>query len=303
MLAEIFRRMVAFGPLETYCYVGFGSVWFSDFVLFHRTLGVRKMLSIEKSTASRDRFVDNSPFKIDFDFRPSSQALPDVDYSSRQFIWLDYDDPLSLGMLGDAAIVASRAASGTLLAISVQCSRAPEIALAEKELALDENAAGPEERFRQTFGADRVPANLTREDLAGWPFGELSRSMLYAEIEKAVAARKLVQPDTAVTATRIVDFEYEDGAKMTTIVVLFCSDAERHCFAAAAMNGLDFRSTDGSPVYIPTPKLTLKEFRFLERQLPLAQGAELQIGHIPPGEAREFAKMYRYFPNFAIVES
>ena len=40
MLCDVFRRLTHFQPVETYCYVGFGSVWFSDFVLFHRALGV-----------------------------------------------------------------------------------------------------------------------------------------------------------------------------------------------------------------------------------------------------------------------
>ena len=31
MLCDVFRRLKPFGPVEDYVYVGFGSVWFSDF--------------------------------------------------------------------------------------------------------------------------------------------------------------------------------------------------------------------------------------------------------------------------------
>ena len=50
------------------------------------------------------------------------------------------------------------------------------------------------------------------------------------------------------------------------------------------------------------PKLTVREFKKLESQLPLKEGVELQLGTIPVSEARRFAAMYRYFPNFAVLE-
>ena len=48
MLAAAFMRLREFGSLEAYRYVGMGSVNFSDFVIFHRLLGVSPMISIEK---------------------------------------------------------------------------------------------------------------------------------------------------------------------------------------------------------------------------------------------------------------
>ena len=39
MLSEMFSRLKVFGSLESYRYIGFGSIWFTDCVLFHRALG------------------------------------------------------------------------------------------------------------------------------------------------------------------------------------------------------------------------------------------------------------------------
>jgi len=302
MLCDIFRKLAAFEPVEHYRYVGFGSVWFADFMLFHRALGIRHMLSIEQAVGSRERFEANKPFNLHIDFRTSTLALPEIGYERRQFIWLDYDDPLSPDMLRDVAIIAKRARSGTVLVVSVQCHRAPEIAEADRERALDDSAATAEERFRTKFG-DRVDPRIGREDLSGWSFGKLSRGIIISEIETALETRRLADPADEVAMTKICDFEYEDGAKMTTLTVAFCSPGEQDQLNACGFDDLEFVENPDEAVYIPTPKLTPREFRQLESQLPLAAGAHLAIGHIPPGEANGFTRLYRYFPNFAVVET
>ena len=52
MLAEVFRRLRPFQPIEDYTYIGFGGLWFVDFALIHRMLGVHKMISIEDPKGS-----------------------------------------------------------------------------------------------------------------------------------------------------------------------------------------------------------------------------------------------------------
>ena len=306
MLCDVFRRLAHFQPVETYRYVGFGSVWFSDFVLFHRALGVRNMLSIEQAVRSRHRFEANKPFAIDIDFRASSLVLPDLDYTQRQFIWLDYDDPITLDMVNDVAAIARRASSGTVLVVSVQCVRPPDVSEAERELAVDPNAMSATHRFAARMSADdvtRVESNLEREQLSNWAFGELSRSIFYAEIERILQERRLSTPELAVSYRSICDFEYEDGAKMTTLTIIFYNDEDAEKVGACHFENLEFLHPDGEAVFIPTPKLTPREFRQLESQLPLAGNAQLDIGHIPIGETRRFADLYRYFPNFVSTEA
>ncbi|MFK4808659.1 O-methyltransferase [Devosia sp. ZW T5_3] len=302
MLCDVFRRLWPFGAVENYLYVGFGSVWFSDFTIFHRALGIRDMISIEQAAGAAKRIEANKPFKIDIDFRASNHVLPELDWERKAFLWLDYDDPLSTDMLLDVQTVANRAQSGTVLVVSVQCHRSPMIAEAERERASDATAIDAVERFRQLFGRDRVPSSLFDDDLIGWPYGALSRSMLLAEIEKTLAARNGM-PDQADMRSEVVcEFEYEDGAKMTTLVVVFYEDADANKVSDCGFAQMDFLKAGSKLVRIPVPKLTVKEFRQLEQQLPLAAGTALDCGEIPPGEASQFAEMYRYLPNFAVIE-
>lgn len=82
-------------------YVGLGSVWFQDFQMAHRILGVQKMVSIESKQLIHARATFNRPFRnIDVIHGTSAIEVPKLlqssTYTGSTFIvWLDYDGPLS----------------------------------------------------------------------------------------------------------------------------------------------------------------------------------------------------------------
>jgi hypothetical protein len=61
MLCDAFARLARIERLSDYRYVGFGSLSFADFALFHRRLGFREMVSIERRETARSRFEFNRP--------------------------------------------------------------------------------------------------------------------------------------------------------------------------------------------------------------------------------------------------
>ncbi|MER2512884.1 MAG: O-methyltransferase [Nitrosomonas ureae] len=296
MLCDVFRRLRPFGRIEEYVYVGFGSVWFSDFSLFHRSLGIKDMISIEQSKSAEQRINDNKPFRIHVDFRKSTAALPELDWARNQVLWLDYDDPLSPDMLLDMRTVAQRAGSGTVLAVSVQCSQARQVA------ETDQNNPSAIARFVNAFGRERIPTSTAEDDLYGWPFGILSRSIVLQEVEAELAVRNASNPGNEVQFKTICEIDYEDGAKMTTLVGIFYSATDLSLLEECHFNTLDFLAPETTSVRILVPKLTVREFKRLESQLPLKEGASLELGSIPASEARRFSNMYRYLPNFAVLE-
>lgn len=300
MLCDIFRRLWPFGRVEDYIYVGFGSIWFSDFSLLHRSLGIRNMISIEQVESAKDRIEDNKPFQIPVDYRKSSDALLDLDWSRNLFLWLDYDDPLTTEMLHDVRMIVRRARSGTTLVVSVQCSKAPQLAAAEQD-SID-NAPSGIDRFINTFGRDRVPQQTKELNLIGWQFGFLSRFMLIQEIEAELAELNAGNSEIEMLYKLICEIEYEDGAKMTTITVIFYSSQDQDKLNLCRFEELDFLPIAPEPVRIKVPKLTSREFKKLESQLPLSLGVALDLGTIPQAEADHFVKLYRYLPNFAVLE-
>lgn len=301
MLSEVFRKLRPFGRIEDYQYVGLGSLWFSDFVLFHRTLGIRNMLSIERDENNEARFNDNKPFAaIQMDFRESSTVLPELPWDKPAFVWLDYDDPIAKGMLYDVQTVTQRAVSGTVLIVTIQCHRAPEAPRVGQEIKEGEPTAI--ERFRDRLGVEAVPPGKGEEDLSGWPFGELSRDIFASQIEAALAVRNLeVDPELQMQFRPICEFEYMDGAKMTTLVGILAENRDEKRVEDCGFDGLDFLPPGSRLLRIEVPVLTIKEIRDLERQLPLKTDP-LAYGSIPEDHANNFINFYRYFPNFAVLE-
>lgn len=300
MLRDIFRRTSAFEPAENYVYVGFGSVWFADFALFHRSLGIREMISIESSKGAEQRVRDNAPYKINLFFDRSTNVLPKLPWDRRQFIWLDYDDPLTPEMLRDIRTCALRARSGSVLAFSVRCSAAREV----DQASTDETEGAPSalERFRERFASSQIPEDTYEDDLTGWPFGDLVNKMIEMEIESALIVRN-GGDGNKVHCSKICTFNYQDGAMMTTYVGLIYSDDEGGMFEACNFGSLSFIEGANKPVKIDIPKLTPREFRLLEAQLPANDGEVLDLGSIPKKEASAFHQMYRYLPNFVVTES
>jgi hypothetical protein len=89
---------------------------------------------------------------------------------------------------------------------------------------------------------------------------------------------------------------------MATVVGVFVSPADESKFTGCEFNRLDFIEKPGTAVRIVVPVLTMREIRQLERRLPRMSDGAPKVGAIPLGHARQFARMYRYFPNFAVIE-
>jgi hypothetical protein len=196
--------------------------------------------------------------------------------------------------------VANRAQSGTILTVSIQCSTSPQVA----ETKADSQSQHPNalDRFINLFGRERVPQDTVEKDLYGWRLGRLSRNILLQEIEAGLAARNSSSHENQMKFKQICEVEYEDGAKMTTLVGIFYSPEEEHLFELCHFETLDFLPSPLKPIRINIPKLTVRELKKLESQLPLQEGDKLQIGNIPQSDASHFVSLYRYLPNFAVLE-
>src|SRR5438309_550668 len=63
MLAEALSRLSKLERPDNYRYVGFGAIYFRDFSLFHKMLGIHDMKSIEHNRSEETRFWSNRPFR------------------------------------------------------------------------------------------------------------------------------------------------------------------------------------------------------------------------------------------------
>ncbi len=299
MILETLRRLSPFGAVRNYKYVGFGSTYFSDFIAFHRALGISNMVSIERETGDSPRFHFNRPFAcIKIQEGLSTDVLPTLDWTPRTVLWLDYDDPLNGTALADVGFFCARCALGGLLVVTLNAR--PLVNQETLERGTAENAL---EDLAQRITRDKVPAGLRPTDLIGWKTAEVYHRIIRSQIREALDARNgVVEPGAKVLYRQLFNFRYADGAKMLTTGGIFYDEGQQHTLANCDFDNLTFIREGDEACTVDVPVLTLKERRHLDTQLPGDGKQALDCPGIPTQDLEKYREIYAYFPSFVETE-
>jgi hypothetical protein len=317
MIVEALGRLDRLISMENVRYVGFGSIYFADFLLFHRYLGLAPMVNIEEddSPEQRARFALNKPFSaVDLKHGRSSIVLPHIGWDQPTAFWLDYDVPINSDILGDVEMVTFNAATPAVLIVTVQ---------ATPEKVDPENPGSRVAALASAVGRERVPLGVrSNANLAGWRTATVSYEIIDGSIRKslrerfpssevsALAAKGETEPSadvapvdspTAIDWAPLFNFQYEDGAKMVTIGGLIHERSVTERVAGCEFEKLSYVRGSGLPndcYRIDVPRLTTRELLHLDRLLPNGLTDDQGINGIPPSEVAAYAKLYRYFPAF-----
>jgi hypothetical protein len=287
LIGQTLGRLSRIAPLDEWAYVGFGSVYFADFILFHKTLGISDMTSIEQAKAYRDRVLFNKPYGyVGMAWGRAAKCLPDVDWRKRTIVWLDYDRPLSGEVLADLAMVSTNARGGSVLLATVDT---------EAKRMTDQWLAD----LREELGPDVVPSSLTASHLKGSKGPSFAWRLINRAIREAVRIRNLTTAaDLAVEYRQLFNFVYDDGSRMVTAGGILVGKDEQEPLKLSGIQDQWFVRGDSVPLELKVPKLTFKEMRGLDRCLPLNPHSEAPPPALPPGAMEQYALIYRYFPAF-----
>jgi len=261
MLVEAFRRLSEFGAIDSYRYIGFGSTYFSDFSLFHKSLGIQNMISIERDVANQKRFEFNRPFNcIRIAFGESNEILPTLTWNAKTILWLDYDGTLESSVLTDIRFFCASGSPGSVIVVTVN---AEPYELNEAEPRL--------QQLHKTLGKERIPPDVKEDDLSDWGTARVFRRILNAEILEALSERNGGLADAnRIEYKQLFDFRYRDSARMMTIGGLLFEQGQKPNMESCGFDQLDFtRSStkaNSRPFFIEVPKLTYREIRHLDRQ-------------------------------------
>lgn len=303
MLVDAFRRLSEFGSLDAYRYVGFGSVYFSDFSLFHRALGFKDMISIEDvhHPTHKERFEFNSPFRcITVKFGLSGAVLPDLPWDARCIVWLDYDGKLNRDVLSDVALVTSKLMSGSMLLVSVNTSSFEGSGGESDDTS--GNKMNALEALIESVGIEAIPLDFNNnKSLAGWGMAEASRLIIDNLIAETLKQRNgVLSPMAKMHYKQLFNFHYRDGAKMLTTGGIVFDEGQKRIVSNCAFDQLEFVRSEAESYLIYVPKLTYKEIRALDKLIPL--GEDACTVPVPAGDVSKYQKVYRYFPHFAEAE-
>jgi uncharacterized membrane protein len=300
MICDALRRLSAFGRLDSYRYIGFGSTFFSDFVLFHKALGIRNMLSIEHDIDNRDRFEFNRPFScVEIRYGESTDVLATLDWNVRTILWLDYDCRLDRSVLSDVELFCMAAQPGSVLVVTVDArpDQPPD------GCPIEERDTYRLEELKRRLDADTLSPELSKSDLTGWGIAQVSRDIMNTQILHIINERNAARdPQAAIMYKQLFHFWYDDGAKMLTTGGLLYDAGQSALVDGCDFGSLFFLRTGDRPYAIEVPVLTHREIYHLDRNLPVDDCSKLDSPPLPLYVMTAYADLYRYFPVFAETE-
>ena len=282
-------------PLGVSRYVGMGSIYFRDFQLIHRRLGIDDMISIENELPE-ERVRFNLPLSC---IKPmmgtTSEALLQIHLENkRHVVWLDYESRVAPDMLSDIDEVIGRCRPGSVLIVTVNADRP--------------RSTEERRRWLGQLGNDLPePADPQERD----EYALLSYRVLKMRIGDALAARNagVAQPEQRVEFRQAFHMVYADGARMLTVGGALVAENDSQRWDECGIESLEFvranDNPDDNPYEIEIPRLTRREVHHLLKAVPQTHGdigEAAEKAGIPIDDARHFATLYRYAPLFVEAE-
>lgn len=288
------RELQAHLDLDRLVYVGFGSVWFTDFVAAHKVLRIEDMVSIEGHDVGYRRAVFNVPYAtIKVKHGYSGEVLPtlfeDESLKGRPwFVWFDYDYSFNESVKDDVRSLIEKAPPSSIVILTfngheMEYGRAPD----------------RPERLRELFGAV-VPDELSKNSCQGDRMQE-TLADLTLDYMRSVAA-DLSRPGGFLPAFRVI---YKDSAPMVTVGGVLPTKGAVST-ANCVLNAEAWRCNPEKRII--APHLTMREAATLQSQLPQAtQLTRAQINSLgfdlEEEQIATFQHYYKQYPAFAQIFS
>lgn len=285
MLVDALQMLSLAGlPISEYQYTGFGSIFFVDFILFHKLLGVWNMLSVEHSESIKKRIKFNKPFDcIRIEFGPISNVIPNLSPDRKHFLWLDYDDVIHRSHVEDIFLAASHLSSGSLLLITVDVEPPGK----------DDGPEQWRDHFEEEAGRYLISTKV--EDFTKSNIPRINIQIIERVIRDGLAAREDIK------FLPLFNFLYADGHQMLTLGGIIGSDIERRHIRGSKLEEVNFVRRDFSkePFRIRVPNLTRKERLYLDSNMPCTSKWKPKEFEMLPDDIAAYREIYRFFPAYA----
>jgi hypothetical protein len=294
IIMEILLRLPLAGfKINEYSYLGFGSVYYVDFVMFHKYLFIDKMVCIEwGDIAKRMRF--NKPFKfIKLLLGPFSQHIPSIRPNRRFLVWLDYDRSLDIDILQDIDGSVNRLGEASVFMVTVDAR--PK--LPEDEFDLEEQSSQQREdqtvrTYRSWFG----PYSNTRIDR-----DLVARShvdSLFVEVMLERIRQTLARKNPQLRFVQLFNFFYRDGAPMLTIGGMIGTQEDEQALTDAGVFEHPFVRRGDESLQISVPPLTLRETQWLNHRLNASLRADRLKFELDEALLDSYRMFYRQYPTY-----
>jgi hypothetical protein len=274
--------------VKDYQYIGFGSIWFTDFSLFHRALGIQDMISIEKESSRENRLKFNKPYEcIRLILREYSDAFADLDWEKRSVVWLDFDDILKPGVFDDLKRTLLKVRSGSVVFVSVNADSWQLDNVTQNE----ERLSAPE-ALRLVTDPSNLPADYEGR-LARAKFPALVGDILENAFKNTISGSR---PEIAFRT--LINLTYSDNVPMVTCGGIILNGSDVTVFDALPLG--HFGYLYGPQFELAVPNLTAKEKMQFDQLLPspkLPTPKELGF-ELRDKEIQAYVNFYLHYPVY-----
>ena len=298
MLAELFGRVSILDNIMNYRYIGFGSAYFTDFKLFHKDVGIRKMLSIEKEKDYAKRVNFNKPYScIEMKYGASEEVLPNLPWKKwkeKSIIWLDYTQKLHEYMLSDLMTLVSEVKAGSIILISVNVAQDKD----SREKRDPKTKVWRYNLLKKRIGEGNIPQEAKNLSFSTSDNKKLIRQIIDTKIKHALRIRNgVLQDDDKLLYSQLINIHYNDGASMLTVGGIIFDKKQNSKVEQMNFKNLNFICKDAQCFEIAVPKLTYKEIHALDKCLPNSKSKAKRLP-LSIEDIENYSKIYRYFPTF-----
>lgn len=286
MLLDFFRRLAGCGLVfEKYRYTGMGSIHFVDHILFHKFLGIEKLVSVERDEDIERRVRFNRPFdSVELKIMEVGSFIPELREDEQHIVWLDYDYQLTAEVISDVKACANLLSVGSFVLVTVDAEP-------------PKGSTGADDNLKHYCG---IAGQFWKNE---WTKGDFSNQVLHLRVLDFIvsALREGVAARQGVEVVPCISFFYADGHRMVTLGVQIGAGDEAAKLERIKSGGASYLVTrfGDDPFHIDVPVLTRRERLFLERTMPSAEFEKTEAVGVSEKEFDKFTRIYRFLPSYA----
>jgi len=296
---ESFQLLAEAGfPIRDYQYTGMGSIHFVDFAMFHKYLGISRLVSVEIEADIDERLKFNTPYAGCVEVisnQPIGEYIPKLAKDRMHVLWLDYDNVLSGEMLRDVAQATTLLSDSSVLLVTVETE--PPKYEEGKRKGQKMDAKDTRMYFEEVVEgfADYLVDTWT-DDAFEWDKLPDINALL---LKKAIAEGLKGRPSGCFIP--LFHFLYSDGHRMLTMGGVVGIEKDRRKIKKSRLAKMDYVSLsfDEGPFWISIPKITRKEKLHLDSNMPAKPGWKPKEFEMSDQDVENYRKIYRFFPSFA----
>jgi len=278
LIIEVLQHMTDVVDAKNYHYLGFGSVFFADFILFHKYLNISAMSSIDDKVDDEKRFRFNKPYHfIDFKISKSTAFLTkDLNWNDNLLIWLDYDTVLSSTVIEDIELIGTKAKYSDMLIVTIEATKPTN-----------------GEEFLLEF-KDYIPAATRIKEVVE----NFQRVLCW--IMNSCVRNGINRRTSQIKFLQLFSLAYRDTKDMYTYGGIFCDETTEKKITNK-VSDLHFISHGDKVVKIDCPILSPKEKIYLDGFVKAAGKIDRRYTRkcgISSEDIRRYCEYYKYYPQF-----